>query len=85
MMRTIDAMALFAGIAATGAALAQTPGPGANAVIGGTHGAATGAVIGCIVSIPIGCAPGATLGAAIGGGVGATSGAVSTPTDPLVV
>jgi len=45
-MRTIDAMALFAGIAATGAALAQTPGPGANAVIGGTHGAAIGGGVG---------------------------------------
>ncbi|HEV2336803.1 MAG TPA: hypothetical protein VGS13_14965 [Stellaceae bacterium] len=79
MNKTINAIALIAGMAGSVPAFAQTPDPAANAVVDGTGGAATGALIGCIVTIPIGCAPGAAVGAAIGGGVGATAGVVSTP------
>jgi hypothetical protein len=79
MMKTISAIALLVGMAASVPAFAQSPDPAANAVVGGTSGAATGALIGCIVTIPIGCAPGAAVGAAVGGGVGATAGAATTP------
>lgn len=79
MNKTINAIALIAGMAASVPAFAQTPDPAANAVVDGTGGAATGALIGCIVTIPIGCAPGAAVGAAVGGGVGATAGVATTP------
>ncbi|MGC2415770.1 MAG: hypothetical protein WA459_24115, partial [Stellaceae bacterium] len=79
MNKTMSAIALIVGMAASVPVFAQTPDPAANAVVDGTGGAATGALIGCIVTIPIGCAPGAAVGAAVGGGVGATAGVVSTP------
>src|ERR1051326_4187743 len=79
MNKTMSAIALIAGMAASVPAFAQTPDPATNAVAGGTGGAATGALIGCLVTIPIGCAPGAAVGAAVGGGVGATAGAARTP------
>ena len=56
MMKAISAIALLIGMAASVPAFAQSPDPAANALAGGTNGAATGAVIGCIVTIPIGCA-----------------------------
>ena len=43
-MKIVSAIALLAGMAAAIPAFAQTPDPAANAVTGGTGGAATGAV-----------------------------------------